>query len=393
MPLGGGLGRETAPIDTPMINKDKHQPVMPAPAPVEAPTQLKEQKRVIQLLESEQQVETNENGAELTPEQSVSPQGAESEKPDTMDMDNERPSTVQLEGEKDTEETLEKPTPSHPSDKGGYSERSYPLVMESSERHDSDGEPRERRCSDKVEERPDKVTPQTVNMHEEQTEIHCSSQIHRPTEGLIESHEQQKGHKHKTEGEEISDHPAQRLQARLAVATELLMEDHEFKVNEEARAAREKARIWLPKSYNDAINDPVYGSKWREAIHKELSALISFGTWNIIRRSKASGTIATTHWVFDVKLGPDGRIERFKARLVARGNEQSDDDFEETFAPVFQLDSLWILIALAARYGLLAHMLDASNAFVGLDLETSQTAWKYWRDSRILTQKQWRVWS
>ena len=45
--------------------------------------------------------------------------------------------------------------------------------------------------------------------------------------------------------------------------------------------------------------------------------------------------ILTTQWVFDVKLGPDGRIERFKARLVARGNEQLDDDFEETFAPVF----------------------------------------------------------
>ena len=79
--------------------------------------------------------------------------------------------------------------------------------------------------------------------------------------------------------------------------------------------------------------------------------------------------ISTTQWVFDVKLGPDGWIKRFKARLVARGNEQSDDDFEETFAPVFQLDSLWILIALAARYGLLAHMLDASNTFVGLDLD------------------------
>ena len=54
---------------------------------------------------------------------------------------------------------------------------------------------------------------------------------------------------------------------------------------------------------------------------------------------------------------------------MARGNEQSDDDFEETFAPVFRLDSLRILIALAARYGLLAHMLDASNAFVGSDLD------------------------
>ena len=54
---------------------------------------------------------------------------------------------------------------------------------------------------------------------------------------------------------------------------------------------------------------------------------------------------------------------------MARGNEQSDDDFEETFAPVFQLDSLQILIALAVRYGLLAHMLDVSNAFAGSDLD------------------------
>ena len=101
-------------------------------------------------------------------------------------------------------------------------------------------------------------------------------------------------------------------------------------------------------------------------IHKEISTLISFRTWQVIWWKDIPSTtmISTTQWVFDVKLGPDGWIKRFKARLVARGNEQSDDDFEETFAPVFQLDSLQILIALAARYGLLAHMLDASNAFI-----------------------------
>ena len=68
MPMGGGPSRETALIDAPMINEDKRQPVMPEPAPAEAPTQPKEQERVIQPLESEQQVETNENGAKLTPE-------------------------------------------------------------------------------------------------------------------------------------------------------------------------------------------------------------------------------------------------------------------------------------------------------------------------------------
>ena len=70
-----------------------------------------------------------------------------------------------------------------------------------------------------------------MNKDEEQTETCHSSQIHRPTEGLIESHEQQKGHKCKTEGEEISDCPAQHLWARLVVATELLMEDCKFGMN------------------------------------------------------------------------------------------------------------------------------------------------------------------
>ena len=54
---------------------------------------------------------------------------------------------------------------------------------------------------------------------------------------------------------------------------------------------------------------------------------------------------------------------------MARGNEQSEDYFDGMFAPVFQLDSLWILVALAVRYRLLAHMLDASNAFVSSDLD------------------------
>ena len=79
--------------------------------------------------------------------------------------------------------------------------------------------------------------------------------------------------------------------------------------------------------------------------------------------------IASTRWVFDVKLGLDGWIDHFKARLVARENKQSDSDFDEIFALVFRLDSLQILIAIAARYGMVAHMLDALNAFVRSDLD------------------------
>ena len=100
-----------------MINKDKHQPVMPTPVPAGA---SKKQERVIQSLESEQQIKTNENRAKPTPEQSASPQGTESKKPDAMDLDNDGPSMAQLEGEIDTEDTLEEPMPGQSSDKGGY---------------------------------------------------------------------------------------------------------------------------------------------------------------------------------------------------------------------------------------------------------------------------------
>jgi hypothetical protein len=44
-------------------------------------------------------------------------------------------------------------------------------------------------------------------------------------------------------------------------------------------------------------------------------------------------------------------------------------DFEDTFAPVIRLESLRILFALAATYGLKAHLLDATNAYVGSKID------------------------
>uniref|UniRef100_A0A093XC52 Retrovirus-related Pol polyprotein from transposon TNT 1-94 n=1 Tax=Talaromyces marneffei PM1 TaxID=1077442 RepID=A0A093XC52_TALMA len=154
--------------------------------------------------------------------------------------------------------------------------------------------------------------------------------------------------------------------ANLAVAIELLLGDNdEFAYN----AVKTEGEIPIPQTYEEAVNDPKFGSQWRKAVELEIRNLIRFGTWRFVKRPDHKAVISCK-WVFDIKYQADGRIERFKARLVARGFLQQEGlDFEDTFAPVIRLESLRVLFAIAAIYGLTAHLLDATNAFVGSKLD------------------------
>ncbi|KAJ3474089.1 hypothetical protein NLI96_g12655 [Meripilus lineatus] len=75
-------------------------------------------------------------------------------------------------------------------------------------------------------------------------------------------------------------------------------------------------------------------------------------------------------WVFKEKLGSDGQIEKYKARLVARGFTQVPGvDFTETFAPVTKFTSICTLLALAAIYDLKIHQMDVKSAFLNGELD------------------------
>ena len=67
---------------------------------------------------------------------------------------------------------------------------------------------------------------------------------------------------------------------------------------------------------------------------EELDALHKTGTWDMVNPPSGKTAIGRK-WVYKIKTGSDGTVDRYKARLVSRGfTQEYGTDYEETFVPV-----------------------------------------------------------
>ena len=116
---------------------------------------------------------------------------------------------------------------------------------------------------------------------------------------------------------------------------------------------------------------------WNDAIQSELGALDRNEAWEVVPiPAERRSSIVDCKWVFKHKLDADGNISRYKARLVAKGFLQKPGvDFDETFAPVVNYDSLRLLLALSARNGWKPRQFDVKSAFLYGVLPESQTVY------------------
>lgn len=78
-------------------------------------------------------------------------------------------------------------------------------------------------------------------------------------------------------------------------------------------------------------------------------------------------------WVFAIAIAmknEEGEIERFKARLVARGCAQKyGDNYTETFSPALRYETIRMIFAMAAEYELYLHKKHVSSAYLNSELD------------------------
>ncbi|KAI0993939.1 hypothetical protein K3495_g14245 [Podosphaera aphanis] len=92
-------------------------------------------------------------------------------------------------------------------------------------------------------------------------------------------------------------------------------------------------------------------------------------TWKKAILAKDANQVSCKR-VFTIKQTPNGSIERFKARFVARGFSHIEgQDYTETFAPTVRMDTLRLFIAIVAAENLEYSHFDIKNAFTESDLK------------------------
>ena len=118
--------------------------------------------------------------------------------------------------------------------------------------------------------------------------------------------------------------------------------------------------VSIPNSVQEALADP----RWKAAMNEEMKSLQKNETWELVDRPQGKKPVGC-RWVYTMKYKADGKIERFKSRLVAKGYTQTYGiDYTNTFLPVAKINIVRVLLSLAMNLDWPLQQFDVKDAFL-----------------------------
>ena len=129
--------------------------------------------------------------------------------------------------------------------------------------------------------------------------------------------------------------------------------------------------IRIPRNLREVERSP-YREHFLVAMDKEMASITEHDTFELVKRPEDGVNIVSCKWVFDVKADKDGfvHVDRFKARLVARGfSQQYGVDYTETYSSAVRFKALRVLYAVCAIRGYTLELMDVNSAYLNAPLQ------------------------
>ena len=123
-----------------------------------------------------------------------------------------------------------------------------------------------------------------------------------------------------------------------------------------------------PSNTKEALNGP-WSVQWLAAHEKERQGIADSGTWRVLPQGY-KGRFTGSGWAYRVSIGPDGLL-KFRSRIVGRGYSQVPGlDYFGSFSPTVSVETLLIIIHIAAAEDMEMRNLDVSNAYLESPMDT-----------------------
>jgi hypothetical protein len=120
-------------------------------------------------------------------------------------------------------------------------------------------------------------------------------------------------------------------------------------------------------TYTEAMMGPD-SEKWLGAMESEIQSIHDNQVWNLVDPIDGGRPIGCK-WVLKKKTDKGGNVHIYKARLVVKDFKQIHGiDHDETFSPVMMLNSIRILLAIAAYFDCEIWQMDVKIAFLNGNL-------------------------
>ncbi|KAK4411766.1 Copia protein [Sesamum angolense] len=122
-----------------------------------------------------------------------------------------------------------------------------------------------------------------------------------------------------------------------------------------------------PTKDNENAEPSTLNNQNQEENVEEIASMDKNQVWELTKLPEGAKPVGFK-WVYKTKRNPSGRIERYKAQVVAKGYTTKEGiDYRETISPVSKKDSFFM--ASVAHFDLELHQMDVKTTFLNGDLE------------------------